>query len=209
MFLTTDEWIERVKTDMEELTPDWDAVMTRTGGGDIEQYIRAKWEEALKLQLLKAPEHLCGGKDISASLIPLPRQDGSGRVVLPDDMLRMIRFQMKGWRRPVIKFFDRQHPRTALQYNPYSRGGAEKPAAVITTDNEGHTVLDYYALPPYMRRHEVKSAVYVPLPKEQNGGYDIAPLLGDSVCYLCAASVYDILGQNDKAALMRDHVLFS
>lgn len=30
MFLTTDEWINRVKTDMEELTPDWDRIVSQT-----------------------------------------------------------------------------------------------------------------------------------------------------------------------------------
>ena len=47
MFLTTAQWIERVKTDMEELTPDWDNVVSQTGGADIDRYIRAKWPEAL------------------------------------------------------------------------------------------------------------------------------------------------------------------
>ena len=36
MFLTTAQWIERVKTDMEELTPDWDNVVSQTGGADID-----------------------------------------------------------------------------------------------------------------------------------------------------------------------------
>ena len=45
MFLTTAQWIERVKTDMEELTPDWDNVVSQTGGADIDRYIRAKWPE--------------------------------------------------------------------------------------------------------------------------------------------------------------------
>ena len=101
MFLTTAQWIERVKTDMEELTPDWDNVVSQTGGADIDRYIRAKWPEALAQQLLIAPEYLCQGIDISTKLSPQMRQDGSGRVVLPKDMLRMLRFEMKGWRRPV------------------------------------------------------------------------------------------------------------
>ena len=83
MFLTTAQWIERVKTDMEELTPDWDNVVSQTGGADIDRYIRAKWPEALAQQLLIAPEYLCQGIDISTKLSPQMRQDGSGRVVLP------------------------------------------------------------------------------------------------------------------------------
>lgn len=55
MFLTTSQWIERVKTDMEELTPDWDNVVSQTGGADIDRYIRAKWPEALAQQLLIVP----------------------------------------------------------------------------------------------------------------------------------------------------------
>lgn len=96
MFLTTSQWIERVKTDMEELTPDWDNVVSQTGGADIDRYIRAKWPEALAQQLLIVPEYLCQGIDISTELSPQMRQDGSGRVVLPKDMLRMLRFEMKG-----------------------------------------------------------------------------------------------------------------
>ena len=199
MFLTTTEWLERVKTDMEELTPDWDRIITQTGGSDIEQYIRAKWPEALTHLLAVAPEHLCIGNsvDITSQLSPEMRQDGSGRVVLPDDMLRMLRFKMNGWRRPVTRFVDRLHPT------------AEKPVAVISSDEQGRLVLDYFSLPPYMRRHEVKSAIYIPLPQEKNEGYDLHPLLGEAACYLCAALVFDILGQSEKAAIMRKQMSFN
>lgn len=211
MFLTTTEWLERVKTDMEELTPDWDRIVTQTGGSDIEQYIRAKWPEALTHLLAVAPEHLCIGNsvDITSQLSPEMRQDGSGRVVLPDDMLRMLRFKMNGWRRPVTRFVDRFHPTAEKQYNPYARGGAEKPVAVISSDEQGRLVLDYFSLPPYMRRHEVKSAIYIPLPQEKNEGYDLHPLLGEAACYLCAALVFDILGQSEKAAIMRKQMSFN
>ena len=155
MFLTTAQWIERVKTDMEELTPDWDNVVSQTGGADIDRYIRAKWPEALAQQLLIAPEYLCQGIDISTKLSPQMRQDGSGRVVLPKDMLRMLRFEMKGWRRPVTHFLDNRHPMAEKQYNPYARGGTEKPVAIITTDDYGNTVLDYFSLPRYLYRHEI------------------------------------------------------
>lgn len=209
MFLTTSQWIERVKTDMEELTPDWDNVVSQTGGADIDRYIRAKWPEALAQQLLIVPEYLCQGIDISTELSPQMRQDGSGRVVLPKDMLRMLRFEMKGWRRPVTHFLDNRHPMAEKQYNPYARGGTEKPVAIITTDDYGNTVLDYFSLPPYLRRHEIKSATYLPVPQEKEGGYDLYPLLGDSTCYLCAALVYEILGQSEKAATMRRQMLFT
>ena len=209
MFLTTSQWIERVKTDMEELTPDWDNVVSQTGGADIDRYIRAKGPEALAQQLLIAPEYLCQGIDISTELSPQMRQDGSGRVVLPKDMLRMLRFEMKGWRRPVTHFLDNRHPMAEKQYNPYARGGTEKPVAIITTDDYGNTVLDYFSLPPYLRRHEIKSATYLPVPQEKEGGYDLYPLLGDSTCYLCAALVYEILGQSEKAVTMRRQMLFT
>ena len=186
MFLTTTEWLERVKTDMEELTPDWDRIITQTGGSDIEQYV-----------------------DITSQLSPEMRQDGSGRVVLPDDMLRMLRFEMNGWRRPVTRFVDRFHPTAEKQYNPYARGGAEKPVAVISSDGKGRLVLDYFSLPPHMRCHEVKSAIYIPLPQEKNEGYDLHPLLGEAACYLCAALVFDILGQSEKAAIMRKQMSYN
>ncbi|MBQ8422840.1 MAG: hypothetical protein IJY36_01075 [Coprobacter sp.] len=208
MFMTTNQWIDRVKTNMEELTPDWDAVITRTGGCDIEQYIRAKWDEALTRQLLTAPAHLCNPIDITDSLTPEAGQDGSGRVVLPADLLRMVRYDMKGWRRPVTKFITSSHPDYLLQHNRYARGGAAKPVAAIVPGDAGRLVLEYYSVPHLFRRHIIRNAVYIATPHETEGGYDLSPLLGDSVCYLCAALVYEILGENDKAATMYNKVLF-
>ena len=44
--------------------------------------------------------------------------------------------------------------------------------------------------------------MYIPVPEMQDGGYDVPARLADAVGYVCAAMVYEILGQPDMAAQM-------
>ena len=91
---------------MEELTPQWEAVFERTDGVDIEAYIRNKIPDALSRILLNVSCDLLTPVDIGYGLVPVKNQDGSGQVVLPDDVLRITSFKMKGWNRPVTRFID-------------------------------------------------------------------------------------------------------
>ena len=87
------------------------------------------------------------------------------------------------------------------------RGGVNKPVAVLSMSASGRVILDYYSLPAFLRTHEVDSAVYIPVPEIQNGGYDVPIRLTDAVGYVCAAMVYEILGQPDMAVQMSGRVV--
>ena len=202
MLESEEKWLKKIRTNMEELLPDNETAEIDIFGVDVGEYIRAKLPDAIARVFITAPVHLLEGKECKDVLFPEKRQDGSGRVVFPEKVLRVLSFKMKGWNRPVTRFINSCHAKSELQYNRYVRGGVNKPVAVLSMSASDRVVLDYYSLPASLRVHEVDSAVYVPVPEMQDGGYDVPVRLADAVGYVCAAMVYEILGQPDMAAQM-------
>ncbi len=206
MRVTRSSIIERVKVCMEELTPYWQAAFEQTEGVAIERYIDGKIDETLRLLLLSAPVAQLPVTCSEPPPTPLKRQDGSGRIVLADDVLRPLSLQMAGWRKPVTRFIDESHPLYELQFNRYTRGGVAKPVAVFMRDGAGRRVIDYFSLPASCKEHRVSSFLYVAEPVTGATGYDLQPLLVDALCYRCAATVYDIMGNHAMAEVMLSHV---
>ena len=202
MLESEEKWLKKIRTNMEELLPENETAEIDIFGVDVGEYIRAKLPDAIARVFITAPVHLLEGKECKDVLLPEKRQDGSGRVVFPEKVLRVLSFKMKGWNRPVTRFINSCHAKSELQYNRYVRGGVNKPVAVLSMSASDRVVLDYYSLPASLRFHEVDSAVYIPVPEMQDGGYDVPVRLADAVGYVCAALVYEILGQPDMAAQM-------
>ena len=207
MLESEEKWLKKIRTNMEELLPENETAEIDIFGVDVGEYIRAKLPDAITRVFITAPVHLLEGKECKDVLFPEKRQDGSGRVVFPEKVLKILSFKMKGWNRPVTRFIDSRHAKSELQYNRYVRGGVNKPVAVLSMSASGRVILDYYSLPAFLRTHEVDSAVYIPVPEIQNGGYDVPIRLADAVGYVCAAMVYEILGQPDMAVQMSGRVV--
>lgn len=207
MLVSIGEWVRKVRTNMEELMPENMSAEVDTFGIDTDDYIRAKLPDAIIRIFITAPAYLLKGMECRGQLVPERRQDGSGTVTFPENVLRVLSFKMKGWKRPVTRFIDSRHAKSELQYNRYTRGGVNKPVAVLSANADGNTVLDYYSLPSFVRNHEVESAIYVPVPEIVDGGYDVPVRLVDAVGYVCASMVYEILGQPDMSAQMTGRIL--
>lgn len=204
MKISTEELKNLVKTDMEELSPQWESEVLQTDAIGIERYIEVKLPEAIRQVLLSVSPSMAEAVPFDAALLPQKNQDGSGVVSLPEDWMKMVSFKMKGWNRPVTEFLAEEDPLAARQQNLFLRGGGLKPVCVIGHTPEGVLSLFYYSLPAYVRVHEIEQALYLPQPKEVDGGYDFPRRLMPEVCYVCAALVYDILGRPDMAAVMRE-----
>ncbi len=199
-----EDLINLVKTNMEELSPEWESGVLQTDTVGIERYIKAKLPEAIRLVLLSAPSGIVEAVPFDSTLLPQKNQDGSGAVLLPDNWMRMISFKMKGWNRAVTEFLTEEDPLAACQRNLFLRGGSQKPVCVVGHTADGSLALFYYSLPAYVRVHEIEQALYLPVPSETDGAYDFPQRLIPAVCYMCAALVYGILGRPDMATIMKE-----
>ena len=201
MEITVDDLIRRVKTNMEELIDESEESIVLSVGISAEQYIREKLPDAILSVFASSPVTELPQTDCASSLTPERRSDGSGRVWLPAEVWRMTEFCMEGWLQPVTSFIDHTSPSYELQFNPYTRGGIASPVCILSNE-AGQKSLDYYSLPPCIENHRVKTARYVAYPRPDGDKYEIAEALVPLVCYTCAALVFEILGQPDRAASM-------
>ncbi len=195
--------IELVKINMEEGFSE--SNVERVGGVGVELYIESKLPEAINAVFMAAPDVLLPQTDVSKTLIPIKKQNGSGEIVLPKDLLRITLLRMKGWDRSVTKFEDPNSVTAVLQNNPYTMAGRAKPVVVLSVNHNGDKVLKYYSLPPEVRTHEITDALYVKIP-DLSTSIEIHELLLPSITYLTAALVFEILGDTERSAIMRSHV---
>lgn len=128
----------------------------------------------------------------------------SGWVLLPQDFMRLIAFEMSDWERAVFQAISTADPAYALQRQRVKalRGTAQKPVCVITTRPEGRA-LEFYSCKSqdaYVRR-----AQYLPYPQIDNDeGIDICERCYTAVKYAAASLVLLTLGENDKASALSE-----
>lgn len=197
---------ELVKVNMEEIDGAYGtASLPEIDSLGIDYYIKEKIPEAVVKVFTLAPDYLLEQSDMRESAVLKQFQNGSGEVVLPDDMLKMTLFRMQGWKRPVTEFINDHHPRAELQNNIYTMGSPSKPVAMITHNSSGCRVLRYYSLPPEVRIHKIEDALYVKIPDFSNP-VEINEILLPSVTYTVAAMIYEITGEKERAAIMNQRV---
>lgn len=120
MKVSVDELVDRVKANMEELTDSFDADIVVTAGIGVERYIREKMPDALLAVWATEPVSSLPLTDCASLLRPQRSSDGSGYVLLPDDVWRMAEFCMDGWRQPVTEFIDKRLPNMSCSSILYS-----------------------------------------------------------------------------------------
>lgn len=201
--------IELVKINMEEgFSGSVDDVANSIGGVGVESYIESKLPEAIEQIFMVAPDVLLPQTDASTIFVPNKKQNGSGEIVLPKDMLRFTLLKMKGWDRPVTKLEEQNSFVAVLQDNPYTMAGRAKPVAVLSVNGNGDRIIKYFSLPPEVRKHEIETALYVKLP-DLSQPIEIHELLLPSITYLTASLVFDILGDVERSAIMRSKLTIS
>lgn len=128
----------------------------------------------------------------------------SGWVLLPQDFMRLIVFEMSDWERAVFTAISTTVPEYELQRQRIKalRGTAQKPVCVISSRPEGR-VLEFYSCKSedaYIRR-----AQYLPYPKiDKWGGIDICERCYGAAIYAAASMVLITLGENDKASALAE-----
>lgn len=127
-----------------------------------------------------------------------------GWVLLPQDFMRFIAFEMSDWECAVYSTISPLSPEYALQRQRIKalRGTAQKPVCAITTRPEGKA-LEFYSCKSeaaYVRR-----AQYLPYPEvDEDGGIDICERCYTAVVYAAASLVLLTLGEGDKATALAE-----
>lgn len=167
--------------------------------GDIEtlsldEIIRSKIVDAVKSVEKAAPVYMLGtGKAFADSIEWFESKGkgvGPGKILLPDDFMRLISFQMSDWSRAVYEAIMPDDPKYHLQSSRFAgiRGNTQKPACAIVPEPTGLT-LEFYSCSAGENVNVVK-AQYLPEPIiSETDDIDIAGKCYRSIVYYCAGLV--------------------
>lgn len=165
----------------------------------LDEIIRSKIVEAVERVHREAPAHLLEeGHNFGDELYWGDQE--SGWVMLPDDFMRLIVFEMSDWERGVYRAIGTGDREYELQRQRVKalRGTAQKPVCVIAERPEGK-VLEFYSCKS--ERAYVRRGQYLPYPRIDKGdGIDICKRCYGAVVYMAAALTLSAIGESEKAA---------
>lgn len=163
----------------------------------LDEIIKTKILEAIKRVHLEAPNYLLeGGHNFGDAVYW--RELQSGWVLLPQDFLRLVVFEMDDWEQAVYQAISTDDPEYEKQRSRFKgiRGTAQKPVCVIAIRPEGR-VLEFYSCKS--TNAQVSRAIYIPYPSiDEDNGVDICERCYNAVIYTAAGLTLLTCGETDK-----------
>lgn len=201
--------VERIKEDVRvcidqnassaELVTDSDMDMLT-----LEDVIGSKIVEAVDMVHTAAPYYLLeqGHNFNDASEVVYWGDQESGWVLLPEDFLRLVVFEMSDWERPVYSVITPADPKYARQHCRVKalRGTAQRPVVAIAVRPEGR-VLEFWSCKS--EDAVITRAVYMPHAYiDEDGGVNISERCYTAAVYMIAGLTMSACGEGERAKAM-------
>lgn len=122
----------------------------------------------------------------------------SGWVVLPQDFMRLVVFEMSDWETAVYQAITTDDSEYEKQRSRIKaiRGTVQRPVCALAVRPEGR-VLEFYSCKDTSA--QVSRAVYIPYPEiDEDGGIDISERCYNAVVYTAAGLTLVTLGDTEK-----------
>ena len=169
----------------------------------LNDIIKSKIVESVKRIHSEAPPYLLdGGYNFGDAVYW--KENESGWVLLPENFMRFVVFQMDDWERPVFYAISIDDPEYIKQSSRFKgiRGTTQKPVCAISIRPEGR-VLEFYSCKS--KNALVSKAVYLPYPKiDRYGAVEICQRCYEAVVYTIAALVLTTFGDADKSTALSE-----
>ena len=163
----------------------------------LDEIIKSKRLEAIQRVHRDAPNYLLeGGHNFGDAVYW--RELESGWVLLPNDFLRLVVFEMDDWEQAVYQAISTDDPEYEKQHSRFKgiRGTAQRPVCAIGIRPEGR-VLEFYSCKSTDAK--VSRAIYMPYPKiDEDGGVDISERCYNAVIYTAAGLTLLTCGETEK-----------
>ena len=169
----------------------------------LNEIIKSKIAEAVKRIHSEAPPYLLDGGYNFGDAVYWQEHE-SGWVLLPEDFMRFVVFQMEDWAKPVFHAIDTDDVEYEKQHSRFKgiRGTAQRPVCFISIRPEGR-VLEFYSCKS--EEAKVSRAVYLPYPKvDEYEAIEICERCYDAVVYTIAALVLITIGELEKSKILTE-----
>ena len=177
----------------------------------LDKVVESKIAEAVERVHSEAPYYMLESvahnfEGASATIYWQGSDDTCGWVLLPQDFLRLVVFEMSDWEKAVYLPISTDNPKYARQRGRVKglRGNAQRPVCVVAVRPEGR-VLEFYSCKS--RQATMVKRMYVSKPEivdDENhiAGIDISEQCYTAVVYTAAALTLVSCGEADKAKTM-------
>lgn len=164
----------------------------------LDEIIKSKILEAIQRVHLEAPNYLLeSGHNFGDAVYW--REMESGWVLLPQDFLRLVVFEMDDWEQAVYQAISTDDPEYEKQRSRIKgiRGTSQKPVCAIALRPEGR-VLEFYSCKS--KNAQVSRAIYIPYPViDDDGGVDVSERCYKAVVYTAAELTLITCGEASQA----------
>lgn len=143
MNLTEYELLELYKTMTHLTSVRRDCEVERDDGIDLDAWLTLRLRQWYARLLQDAPVEWLPVQDVKDDVVLTADTCGVVRAVVPPQCVRPVEWRLQGWSHSVTSFLSPQDAMVRLQLNPWTRGRAERPAAI---DHGDHLTL--YSVKP-------------------------------------------------------------
>lgn len=212
--MTRDNYIQRVKVKLEEISPFDEPQSFIVADGDpdyqkvkpIISYIEESLDEATRDCLNNLPLSLLASDIEDDKECFHIDKHGVGHVDGFDEYMRLVRVASPVWERDVTAFITSSDPLYLLQQNKYTRGKCCKPVVAYVPERQE---LELYSFPPNMRPEDCcdcasshAKVYYIDCRKKAE---KVSSHIEDFIVLRCAALVLEILKDQNAAAIMTEY----
>ncbi len=169
----------------------------------LDEIIRSKILEAIQRVHLEAPNYLLESGHNFGDAIYWKELE-SGWVLLPQDFMRLVVFEMDDWEQAVYRAISTDDPEYKKQRSRFKgiRGTAQRPVCAIALRPEGR-VLEFYSCKS--TEAQVRRAMYIPYPSiDEDGGVDVCERCYNAVVYTAAGLTLINCGETDSGKTLSD-----
>lgn len=187
------EYITRIMQCIDEVHPDSQNDISSCYS--IDRFLDDSALEIVKL----APKHCIKSRvDFSDSTVE-NLGDGTGRIQLPDNYIKLTSLKMKGWHVAATNTITTENKLYQKKTNRITGGGVAKPIVVHDAN-----YLYYYAL-PVDSVHEIERAEAI----VSTGALDdFSDIVSDCVIWLTASKLLSISGEHEAATHAREQLQY-
>lgn len=163
----------------------------------LDDIIKSKIVEAVERVEIEAPNYLLESGHNFGDAVYWGDME-SGWVLLPEDFMRLVVFEMDDWETAVYNAISTDDADYEKQRSRFKgiRGTAQRPVCAIAIRPEGR-VLEFYSCKS--EDAQVSRAVYIPYPKmDAGGGVDISERCYRAVVYTAAGLTLVTCGETEQ-----------
>lgn len=178
----------------------------------LDDIIRSKIAESVDRVHLAAPYWMLepAFKNYSSGEFNWKVDDNCGHVVLPDGFLRLVKFEVSDWERPVHETISRESAEYRLQRSRVRalRGTPQRPVCAIGTSEDG-VVLEFYSSNA-AKESVTASLEYIArakITKDADTGKEVIEVSEqcyEAVVYTAAWLVQNSTGENEQGERMHE-----